>query len=69
MQEAIKEVCGESVGDIESMYNEMKQNVQELSTIFYEMETTSCNNKPAQISEDTIKVINCKNKNSIEQIL
>ena len=59
MKESVKEICGESVDEIESMYNEMKQKVEEASTSMYDIQTKSCNGKEAKITDITIKTLKC----------
>ena len=58
MRESVKEICGESVNEIESMYNEMKQKVEEASTSMYDIQTSTCNGDIAKIAEDTISSFN-----------
>ncbi len=65
-KESIKQICGESVDSINTMYQNMKEMVETASTTMYDLQTKSCNGNDAKILDDVIKVLDCKDNGIIK---
>ena len=61
MKEGVKQICGESVNEIETMYKQMKQKVEEATTTMYDMQTRDCNGDIVGPIESSIKIKSCDN--------
>jgi len=61
---AVKEICGESVNDINNLYNEMKQMVQTASTSLYDLQVKACYGRKGTIEDNTIRIFGCEKTQS-----